>query len=65
MELCGCVRGGLRKEFQTSGRRRPLARFIFWVAFLIWMASTVLLSQNPWVLILDCGAFPVDAVVGL
>ena len=52
-------------EFQTSVRRRPLSRFMFGVAFLIWMASTVLLSQNPWALILDCDAFPVDAVVGL
>ena len=33
--------------FQTMGRRRPLSRFMFGVAFLIWMASTVLLSQNP------------------
>ena len=40
----GC---GLRMGFQTMGRRRPLSRFMFGVAFLIWMASTVLLSQNP------------------
>ena len=33
--------------FQTMGRRRPLSRFMFGVAFLIWMASTILLSQNP------------------
>ena len=35
-----------RMGFQTMGRRRPLSRFMFGVAFLIWMASTVLLSQN-------------------
>ena len=29
------------------GRRRPLSRFMFGVAFQIWMASTVHLSQNP------------------
>ena len=40
-------KGGLRIGFQTMGRRRPLSRFMFGVAFLIWMASTVLLSQNP------------------
>ena len=33
--------------FQTMGRRRPLSRFMFGMAFLICMASTVLLSQNP------------------
>ena len=33
--------------FQTMGRKRPLSRFMFRVAFLIWMAFTVLLSQNP------------------
>ena len=33
-------------EFQTMGRRRPLSRFMFRVAFLIWMASTVLLSHK-------------------
>ena len=27
--------------------RRPLSRFMFGVAYLIWMASTLLLSQNP------------------
>ena len=31
--------------FQTMGRRRPLSRFMFGVAFLIWMASTVLLKS--------------------
>ena len=33
--------------FQTMGRRRPLSRYMFRAAFLIWMASTVLVSQNP------------------
>ena len=33
------------------GRRRPLSRFMFKVAFLIWMGSTVVLSQNPLALI--------------
>ena len=47
-EGCGLRVGcGLRMGFQTMGRRRPLSRFMFGVAFLIWMASTVLLSQNP------------------
>ena len=40
----GC---GLRMGFQTMDRRRPLSRYMFGVAFLIRMASTVLLSQNP------------------
>ncbi len=37
----------MRVGFQIMGRRRPLSRFMFGVAFLIWMASTVLLTHNP------------------
>ena len=36
-----------RMGFQIMGRKRPLSRFMFRVAFLIWMASTVFLSPNP------------------
>ena len=32
--------------FQTMGRRRPLSRFMFRVAFLNWMASTIDLSVS-------------------
>ena len=45
-------------------RRRPLSRFMFGVAFLIWMDCTVL-NQNLSALSLDCCTFPVDAMVGL
>ena len=37
----------MKLGFQTMGRRRPLSRFMFGVAFLIWVASTVLLIQSP------------------
>ena len=40
---CG---SGVRMGFKTMGRRRPLSRFMFRVAFLLWMASTVLLSYT-------------------
>ena len=41
-DVCGV---GFRMEFHTMGSRRPLAKFMFRVALLIWMASTVLLCQ--------------------
>ena len=39
-------------EFHIMGSRRPLSKFMFGVALLIWMASTVLLCQNPLTLLL-------------
>ena len=44
LEATWGVRGGLRMEFQTMGRIRSLSRFMFGVALLIWMTSTLLLS---------------------
>ena len=41
--------------FQTMVRRRPLSRFMFGVAS----------QPEPFSSSLDCGAFPIDAVVGL
>ena len=65
MGLSGEGDGGLRMGIQTMCRRRPLSRFMFGVAFPIWIDSTVVLSQNPSALSLDCCTFPVDAMVGL
>ena len=58
----GC---GLRIGFQTMGRRRPLSRFMFGVTFWIWMGSGSSPQPEPFDSSLDCGAFPVDAVVCL
>ena len=41
----GCVWEGCRMEFHIMGSRRPLSKFLFGVALLIWMASTVLWPQ--------------------
>ena len=57
--------GGLRMGFQTMAMRRPLSRFMFRVAFLIWMTSTVLLSQNPSALHWTVVPSQLNSVIGL
>lgn len=47
LHRCTAQQPGFRMELHTMGSRRPLPKFMFWEALLMWITSTVLLCQNP------------------